>query len=391
VGGDRQEAQEEMSIAMRSPLRTVAVGLLVSVVCAAVPVLGLQQRGAAPPKPKPAPTDAWPDAKTMEERRNSAQTRRLFRVSEPLQFTLTANFKSLNGDRNPNSTKTFPGTIEFAKDDGTRATVAVKLSGRGHARRQICSFQPIRIEFPKDKVKGTVFDGHGPLKLGTHCRNEYEEFVLREYAAYRIYNMLTPRSFRARLAKATYIEESTHKPIGTRYAMFIEDDDDVAKRLEGRIVDLKKLIFRQVDYETVTLMTVFEYMIGNTDMSMYEQHNVRLVQTQGGLRFTVPYDFDYAGLVDAPYAIPGSRLGLVTVRDRLYRGPCRPIEELEPIFEKVRAIKADVLALYSSLPDLSVKYRRDSQNYLEEFYKTLDRPNDVKKAFIEGCDGRPYM
>jgi hypothetical protein len=138
-------------------------------------------------------------------------------------------------------------------------------------------------------------------------------------------------------------------------------------------------------------MTLFEYMIGNTDMSMFEQHNVRLVQTQSGRRFTVPYDFDYSGMVDAPYAIPGTRLGLVTVRDRLYRGPCRTVEELQPLFEKVRAVKADVLALYTTLPDLSPKYRRDSLSYLEEFYKTLDRPSDVKKAFVDGCDGRPYM
>jgi hypothetical protein len=380
-----------MTSAPNSRVRTFTAGFLLAVVCATVPALGLQQRGAPPPKTKPGPTSPWPDAKTMEDRRRSAQTRRLFRVTEPLEFTLTANFKALNGDRDPNSTKTFPGTIDFAKDDGTPISVPVTLSGRGHARRQICSFQPIRIEFPKDKVKDTVFDGHGPLKLGTHCRNEYEEFVLREYAAYRIYNLLTPRSFRARLAKATYVDASTKKPIATRYAMFIEDDDDVAKRLEGRIVDLKKLIFRQVDNETVTLMTVFEYMIGNTDMSMYEQHNVRLVQTQNGIRYTIPYDFDYAGLIDAPYAIPGTRLGLVTVRDRLYRGPCRTVDELQPLFEKLRGLKPDVMSIFTSLPGMSDKYRRDAQQYLEDFYKTLDRPGDVKKAFIEGCDGRPYM
>ena len=385
-----------MSIVSRSRVRTFAAGLFVATTCAVVPALALQQRGAPPKttaasKPKTAPTAPWPDAKTMEDRRRAAETRRLFRGTDPLEITLTANFRSLNGDRDPNSTKIFLGTIEFAKEDGTHATVPVKLSGRGHARRQICSFQPIRIEFPKDQVKNTVFDGHGPLKLGTHCRNEFEEFVLREYAAYRIYNLLTPRSFRARLAKATYIEASTKKPIGTRYAMFIEDDDDVAKRLEGRIIDLKKLIFRQVEYETVTMMTIFEYMIGNTDMSMHEQHNVRLIQTQPGVRYTVPYDFDYAGIVDAPYAIPGKDLGLVTVRDRTYRGPCRTVEELKPQFEKFRGIKADVMAIYATLPGLTDKYRRSAQSYLEEFYKTLDRPADVKKAFIDGCDGRPYM
>jgi hypothetical protein len=59
--------------------------------------------------------------------------------------------------------------------------------------------------------------------------------VLREQRAYRISNLLTPRSFRARLARATYVDAATKKSLGTRHAMFIEDDDDVAKRLKGAL------------------------------------------------------------------------------------------------------------------------------------------------------------
>ncbi len=39
--------------------------------------------------------------------------------------------------------------------------------------------------------------------------------VLREYAAYRIFNLVTPESFRARLAKVTYVDTGTKKNLGT--------------------------------------------------------------------------------------------------------------------------------------------------------------------------------
>ncbi len=339
---------------------------------------------------KSAALEPWPDAKVIADRRRSAENRRLFRSAEPLAFTLTANFRSVNGDRNPNSTKTVPATLEFTKDDGTTASIELQLRGRGHARRQICAFVPLRLELPKDQTRNTVFDSHGPLKLVTHCRNGAEENVLREYVAYLIYNLLTPRSFRARLATVTYIDAGTKKALPAKTGILLEDDDDVAKRLDGRIVELEKATFQRVDMETVTLMSIFEYLIGNTDMSLFLQHNIRIVQTVNGLRYPVPYDFDYAGLVDTGYGVPGKDLGITSVRDRLYRGPCRTAGEFAPFFDRMRAIRADVQAIYDTLP-FSKGYRSDARKYLDEFYRTLDRPFDVKRAFIDGCNGRPYM
>ena len=36
----------------------------------------------------------------------------------------------------------------------------------------------------------------------------------------------------------------------------------------------------------------------------------------------MPYDFDYSGLVDAPYAVPPDSIHLANVRVRRYRGFC---------------------------------------------------------------------
>ena len=376
---------------MKGHVRVLTVSLI-TLLCTAAPI-AWQQRGATTTttKPKPVGPVPWPDDQTMADRKRSAENRRLFSSDAALPITLTANFKQIQGDRNPESTKTFPATLEFTGDDGKAKTITLQTRMRGHARRQICSFPPLRLELPKEQTKGTVFEGHGALKLGTHCRNDIEEYVMREYAAYRIYNLLTPKSFRARLAKVTYVDAVTKRTAAVRYGMFIEDDDDVAKRLEGRISELERLTFQLVDMDTITLMTVFEYMIGNTDMSLAALHNVQVVQTRDGKRWPIAYDFDYSGLVDAQYAVPGPGLGLVTVRDRLYRGPCHTAEEFEPFFEKTRAIKPTITAMYDSLPDMTPQYRQNAKNYLEQYYRTISRPIEVKKAFIDDCRGRPYM
>jgi hypothetical protein len=140
------------------------------------------------------------------------------------------------------------------------------------------------------------------------------------------------------------------------------------------------------------LMTLFEYMIGNTDMSMIKQHNVTVVQTPDNAYYPIPYDFDYSGLVDTTYAVADTKsFGIQTVRDRLYRGPCKTAAELEPYFAKMRAAKPDIMAQYTALPDMAPSYRKDAQKYLEEFYRTIDRPSTAKAAFIDNCDNRPGM
>ena len=380
---------------MRPPFTFQIAAVLVASVFAAAPLAGLppQARGKAPDVK--TVSDPWPDEKTLEDRRKSAENRRLFEGTDPLPITITADFRAVQRDRDPKSLKTFPATVTVPTDNGGTTTVPIQIRTRGHSRRlrQTCDFAPLRLEFPKDDVRKTVFEGHGPLKLGTHCRpnNEFEQYVLREYTVYRMYNLLTPYSFRARLAKVTYVDPAQNKTVASKYGMFIEDDDDVAKRMMGRITDQQGLLFHNAHLDTITLMTLFEYMIGNTDMSMAKQHNVRIVQTPANY-FPIPYDFDYAGLVDTAYAVADTKqFGIQSVRDRLYRGPCKTAAELEPFFVKMRAVKPDIMALFEALPDMTPSYRKDAQKYLDDFYKTIDRPGAAKTAFIDNCDNRRGM
>jgi hypothetical protein len=340
--------------------------------------------------------EPWPDAETMTARRIEAENRRLFAGAEPFPLTLTADFKTINKDRATEGKKPYPAELTITDDSGKPTTFHVTLRTRGHFRLRAssCSFVPLRVEFKSEETAGTLFDHQKNLKLITHCQNdkEYDQYTLREYLVYRASNLMTPRSFRARLTKASYVQSTDGKPVTSRYGMFLEDDDDVARRMEGRIMELPRAAFKDVDADALALAMMFEYMIGNTDFSMYMLHNIRLVRTPTNQTYTVPYDFDLSGLVNTQYAIPEKSFGLKSVRERLYRGPCRPAEEVEPVLQMFRAKKAEILALYDSLPDLDRAYQREAKEYLEEFFRGIDRQGDVKSAFVDGrCNKKPTM
>ena len=367
-------------------------------VCTVVQTPQAQKAPSAQPKKNPLLklAEPWPEAEVLKARRAEAEARPLFQSAAPIEFTLTARFNDINKDHNPESTKRYPGVLTVAGSDGAPKRIAVQLSARGHFRRMArnCSMVPLRVEFPKTgEMAGTPFDGQTTLKLGTGCESskEFEQYTLREYLAYPLYNMVTPLSFRARLARATYAEEKSAKKTNARYAIFIEHENDMARRNEGRTVELSRGVFNDLEPETLTRTMLYEYMIGNTDVSIWALHNVRIVQNPARTLFLVPYDFDLSGLVHAPYAIPDRRLGLRSVLDRMYRGPCRGIEELDAAAAPFRARKTDMLALVESMRDLESRGRIEVKDYLESFFRTIERPASIKKQFVDGCKATPTV
>lgn len=339
--------------------------------------------------------EPWPSAEELRRHKDEADARPLFASGDPIEFTLAANFKALNDDRNSSSTQRHEGELRIAREDGRTDTIPVALRARGHLRRmaRTCEFVPIRVEFPKSGLEGTIFEHQHSLKLVVQCArgDEYAQFLVREYLAYRIFNMLTPQSVRARLAKITYLDSSSQKKTGIRYGMFLEDDSDVARRMEGRAIELPRAKFADIHPDTLLTMMVFEYMIGNTDFSLYALHNIIFVQTQDRMLYTVPYDFDISGLVHPPYAAPARGLPIRTVDERLYRGPCRAVEQVEPIVSNFQAKRDAIFALLESIPELDKQSRQDVKTFLNGFYSSIKTPGDVKRRFSDQCSKAPTM
>ena len=333
------------------------------------------------------PPAETPAAAALRIRRTDAENRALFQSAETLPITIEANFGSVTRDRDLESTKQFPGRVKIADGDST-VEIPVQISARSHLRRKTCDFLPLQVAFSKPEAKGTVFDMRAAaLKLVTHCNatSQYEQFILKEYLAYRLSNIITPRSFRARLAKATYVDATRGKPLLSRYAIFLEDDDDVARRLEGKASDRLKIPFVQLHPVALLQMMIFQFMIGNTDYSIMAQHNIRIVETSVGLTYPIPYDFDITGLVRAPYGIPDPRLHLRDLTHRLYRGPCRTVEQLEPMLNTFRIKKAEMLAAITSVPDLNKFNQGEMTRFLNLFFSMIDKPSSVKRYLIDTC------
>ena len=373
-----------------------AIALAASV---AAVLAGADTAAQAPPVQQPAaaeqqakPPKEWPpDADTLRKRRLEAEALPLFASQEPIEVTLTADWKAVQRDRNVESKKTYPGTLTITKDSTAGEPIPLQLRTRGHSRRnpRVCEFAPLRLELPKDKTKGTIFEGHGNIKLGVHCQSEgvYLQYTIKEYLANRVHNTLTPRSLRVRLARVTYADTDAGKKPFTRLGIFFEDIDDLAKRMEGRELPVPRQSFKFVEQDQLLFMSLFQYMIGNTDYSILMLHNVIIVDDAKGVRHTVPYDFDYSGLVNAHYAIPFKGLGLVSVQDRLYRGPCKTEAELEAALKVFREKQAEVLALPASLASLGLdeRSRKYTEKYLGEFFDIIGNPGKLKKSLVTDC------
>ena len=357
--------------------------------------VGFVLHAQAPPAKNPLLKLAqpWPDADQLRQRKAEAEALRLFSADDPIVFTLTGDFRAINRDRDPNSRRLYPAKLTIAAD-GRTSEIAIGLNPRGHVRRmaRTCDFVPLRMTLSKNEADDTVFRGQDALKLVVQCRGgaAFEQDPLKEYLAYRIFNTLSPRGVRARLAKVSYLDVDG-KSAGARYGILLEDDSDVARRLEGRIVELPRTLFSDMEPDALATMMVFAYMIGSTDFSIYALHNVILVQTPDRVLHPVPYDFDMTGLVSPPYAIPDRRLPIASVKERLYRGPCRTPEQIQPILAHFNAERDRVLSLPESIADLTSPSRQEVRGYLEGFYSSIGDPAKVKRPFVEGCSKAPGM
>jgi hypothetical protein len=281
-------------------------------------------------------------------------------------------------------------SLAYIDASGARVTLAARVKARGHFRRQRrnCEFPPVRVRLTKG-TKGTLFAKQERLKLVTPCwarRDKYEQYILEEYLLYRVYNLLTPMSLRARLLRITY-EDTTAKPLSsmTTHAFFLEEDDAMAARNGGKILEAQSARRDDLDARHADLVALFEYMIGNTDWSMPALHNIRLVQTTNGFVYPVPYDFDFSGAIDTPYATPDPALPIKSVRQRLFRGYCTSLTDLAPVVALFNERRQLIYALYDSLPALERTRAERTRRYFDQFYETLSDARKLKREVAEAC------
>lgn len=313
----------------------------------------------------------------------------LFTSQEVIAVTLSGPLDELLDDHDPDASE-FPMVLTV----GDRS-FDVKVRQRGNFRRQTttCRFPPLRLNFKKKSTSGTVFKGQDKLKLVTHCqeRDTYQQNVYKEYVAYRILNLFSDASFRVRLLDINYVD-TAGKRSTKRYGFLIEDIDALAKRVGAKEVKPVAIEPDELAQPAATLVSVYEYFVGNTDYSLIRAregdnccHNIKLIQYTPDLYTPVPYDYDMAGIVDAPYGVPDGRLGLHSVRDRLYRGFCTQRDTLDAVLRAFREKRDAIYGLMGEAGLMDNSTIRRTTKFFDGFYKILDSDSRVERVFVKGC------
>ena len=315
----------------------------------------------------------------------AAAPKPLFASEQVIHIAIQGPFKDLIRTR---SSEPRPGELTIAGE-----TLPVNLSVRGITRRmaETCQFPPIRVEFTRAPPATSLFAGQRRVKLVTHCNNNasFQQYLLLEYSAYRMYQQLTPLSFRARLANVDYIG-ADRRPIITRLAFFLEDTGDVARRNGLHEIHAPdRFLVPNLSPRDAARYAMFQHMIGNHDWSMHAGpkgedccHNAKLIGADGlsaGAVIPVPYDFDFSGLVNAPYATTPDELHISNVRERFYRGYCIHKQQSAVVAAQMRTARPQLLAALATTPGLEPRTITRATSYLDGFFSQIATDDGVAK------------
>jgi hypothetical protein len=315
----------------------------------------------------------------------------LFGEDEPLDITLKFDIKSYQ--RGKMEGEYMPVQLTYHVNDTLDINKKVRVKARGEFRRSHCILPPFWLNIKKAKVGNKYLEGTKKIKIVTHCRDskQYQQYVIKEYLTYKIYNEISPYSFRVRLIRMKYIDTGRKNKETSSWAFMIEPEEMMAERLDVLSVKSDNVSMHFTDTISMDVVAVFMYMIGNADYSVAGRHNLKLIRRKDlkkPLLVPVPYDFDYAGIVDADYAIPGENLGITSVTDRYFLGPCRDDQQFLTAIDQISSNKNAILELVDTSPYLDDRNKKEMDRYLKEFFSEAERQDRLLNNFQSTCASR---
>lgn len=320
----------------------------------------------------------------------------LFDSHTPLAVTLSGPLKTIERSKKKDERDYVAGTLTTVDGDGAPVELAVELKARGNFRRTHCRQAPLRVRFDKEDRGATLFAKQRRLKLVLPCKtsNSYEQLVVEEYLLYRVYQTLTDVSFRVRPLNLTLVDTDRKNKSRETFGFFIEDEDKMARRLGRKIGDWHAVEYIQHNPSQAALVELFMFMSGAHDWSILRGppdekccHNARILHIRDTTTdlLPVPYDFDFAGIIDAPYATPPEQLPIKRVRQRYFRGRCKSAELWQETFDRFRDKREAIYALYRDEPRLSSSNRSSALGYLDDFYDIIADPQRTERTITGRC------
>jgi hypothetical protein len=170
-------------------------------------------------------------------------------------------------------------------------------------------------------------------------------------------------------------------------AIMLEEPEVLAGRIKGELVKTKGALPADLSIENDVLNGLFEYFIGNTDWSIYALHNIDLVRAENGDHLPIPYDFDFSGAINAPYATVDPTLPIQNVRDRLFRGYCHSPADFQKAFTLFNEKRPAIYALYKDSIGIRLPKHAVDQTlkYFDDFYDTINNPRRAKREIMDSC------
>jgi hypothetical protein len=311
----------------------------------------------------------------------------LFGSDAILDMSLKGSVHDLLNDRSDQA-KYHNIILSYRDSDNQEIAIPIEAKTRGHFRRQSenCVYPPLLLHFTKSGLlDSTLFSHNRKLKLVMPCQGD--QYVIREWLVYRLFNLVTPESFRARLVRVKLEDTNKKKGYPLFYGMLLEEEQELANRT-GNVIITRKLRPEQLQSEAFLQMAVFEFLIGNTDWSVQYLQNVKLLGPDSNATPTpVPYDFDMSGLVNTPYAKPAEELLMSSVSERRYRGYCiMDMKRFDTVLALYNHLKDPIYATINQCQVLDDKFKKSTIKFIDEFYETINNPVALKKAFQYPCD-----
>ncbi len=303
---------------------------------------------------------------------------------EMLHITIDTDFKRLLRQKMKEEYQ--KATLTYHEGDSLLVSWDLKIRTRGNMRKQVCFYPPLKMKFPKSDLKDEGFlTEFNKIKLAIQCKSSTacEQYIFKEYLIYKLYNILSPYSYNVKLGSVKFIDSgNTKSKPHEQYTIILENDDEMASRLQGNSVKVSKGNWSMINEDQSALMTMFQYMVGNTDWAVPNMHNLRCFKfPEENKYFFIPYDFDYAGLVSTYYAIPHPSLGLKDVKIRYYKGRKYSQEVLDETIEIFKSKKTEILDYCGQFTYLDKRNKKEVIDYLEQFFNLIEKPKFVKREF----------
>lgn len=309
-----------------------------------------------------------------------AQVGSLFDRTDVLELQLRADWDAFVADRSDTATY-HPAYLSYLTTRAQKTLpVEIKVRGNFRRRKEICAFPPIRLKVKKSIREGTLFEGSRRLKMVTHCRDE--SYVLKEYLIYQLYELLVGEGFRTRLAKIHYVDKHEVRNSEERFGFFIESEKMLEKRLEGKLLE-DTVAQEVIHHDALSRLMVFEYMVGNLDWSVEWSKNIRLLQRPGQASLIpIPYDFDWSGMVGAPYT------GLGEEFDYRCKPPyCRSKDEFQAVVDEFLTKEQESYDLLKDFPYLANEEKREMLQYWRKSFRLIQKKEIIERVFPKACEG----